>query len=233
MNCEQLGLHLLCSSLRRNKGRRSNRAPLHVFIKNTHCCQMNGAFNTIQLLPPAVISYLSTRNLGLQTARSPLMSSSWPLLKRREKKARPHSAAPPFLHLINVPRHPMFSSRHRLERGRKPPKLYRPALTYSGLVRSSVTRSEYHPLLLFSLSTFELLPSTLRLLCCSSRWRFTGSSPGSVSRPPWAPSPWGPCIPGPSGGELWMTRLPLHLFSRDVLRGNLDFYNHLLKKCQV
>lgn len=167
MNCEQLGLQLMCSSLRRNKGRRSNRAALHVSLKNTRCRQMNGAFNTIQLLPPAFISYLSTRNLGLQTARSPLMSSSWPLLKRQEKKARRHSAAPPFLHLINLQRHLMFSSRHRLERGRKPPKLYRPALTYSGPVRSSVTRSEYHPLLLFSLSTFELLPSTLRLLRCS------------------------------------------------------------------
>lgn len=192
MCCELLGLRLLCSSLRRI--RRSSRGLLHVSKINTCCHQRRGAHNTIQyqLLPPACILYPSAKypSSSLQTAQSPLMSSSWPLLKRQQKKARWHSAAPPFLRLVNRLRHLMFSSRRRLERGRKTPKLFVVTLTYLSLARSrsnpsnSVTWSQHRPLPLLSLLVFGPLMCTWRRLCSSSRSRSTGSSPGSVSRPP-------------------------------------------------
>lgn len=163
-------------------------------IINTCCHQMRGAHNTTQyqLLPPACSLSLSNKcpSSSPQAAQSPLMSSSWPLLKCQEKKARWHPAAPPCLRLINLLRRLMFSSRHRLERGRKPPKRFLAALTYLSLVHSrskpstSVTWSQYHLLLLLSLLVSGPLLCTRRHLCSSSRWRCTGSSPGSVSRPP-------------------------------------------------
>ncbi len=190
MYCEPLRLWLLQSSLRRIKGRRSSRGLLHVSIIST-CCHQN---NTIQyqLLPPACSLSPSTKcpSSGPQTAQSPLMSSSWPLLKCQEKKARWHPAPPPCLRLVNLMRRLMFSSRHPLERGRKPPKQFLAALTYLSLGESrskpsnSVTWSLYHLLLLLSLLAFGPLLCTRRRLCSSSRWRCTGSSPGSVSRPP-------------------------------------------------
>lgn len=194
MYCKPPGLWLLCSSLRRIKGRPSSRGLLQVSIINTCRHQMRGAYNTIQyqLLPPACSLYLSTKypSSSPQTAQTPLMSSSWPLLKLQEKKARWHAAAPPFLRLINLLRRLMFSSRHHSGKGRKPPKLFLVTLTYLSLVRSrskpsnSVTWSQYHLLLLHSLLVSGLLLCTRSHLCSSSRWWCTGSSPGSVSRPP-------------------------------------------------
>lgn len=135
MYSELLRLWLLCSSLRRIKGRRSSRRrPLHVSIISTRCHQMEGAYNTTQhqRLPPACTLYLPTKcpSFSPQTAQLPLMSSSWLLLRHQEKKARWHSAAPPLFRLVNLLRHLMFSSRHRLERGRKPPKLFPVTLRY-------------------------------------------------------------------------------------------------------
>lgn len=222
MCCELLGL-------RRIKGRGSSRGRLHLPITNTCRPQWRGAYDTIQhrLLPPACILYLSTKypSSSPRTAQTPQMFSSWPLLKCLEKKAGWHSAAPPVPRLINLLRHLMFSSRHRLERGRKPPKLFLATPTYLSLVHSrsnpsnSVTWSRYHLPLLLSLPVSRL--------CSSSRWRCTGSSPESGSRPPSVRSLWGPCTPGPSGEGLWKTPLLLHLFSQDALRANLD------RICQV
>lgn len=133
MCCKLQRPQLLCSSLRRIKGEGSSRGQLHVPMINTRCHQMRGAYITAQhqLLPPTCILFPSTKypSSSPQIALSPLMSSSWPLLKCQEKKARWHSAVPHFLRLINLLRHLMFSSRHRLERGRKPSKLFLATLT--------------------------------------------------------------------------------------------------------
>lgn len=176
---------MCCSSLRRVKGRGSSRGLLHVPITNTRCPQWRGAYDTIRHrpLPPPCISYLSTKcpSSSPQTAQSPQMFSSWPLLKRQEKKAGWHSAAPPVLRLINLVRHLMFSSRRRLERGRKPPELSLVTPAYLSLVHSrsnppnSITWSQHHLPLLLSLLVSRL--------CSSSQWWCTGSSPGSGSRP--------------------------------------------------
>lgn len=190
MCCQPVTLQLL----RRIRGRGSSSALLHVSKINTCWHQTREAYHTLryQLRPPACVAYLATKypSSSPQTAQSPLMSSSWPLLKRQQKKVGWHSAAPPFLRLTDLLRCLMFSSRHRLERGRKPPKLFLVTLTYLSLLHSrsglsnSVTWSQYHLLLLLSLSVLGPLMCTQRRLCSSSQWRCTVSSPGSVSKPP-------------------------------------------------
>lgn len=96
-------------------------------VTNTCCQQRSGARSLTQnqLLPPVWIFCLSE----LQTAQSPLMSSSWPLLKRQQKATRP--AAPPFPRPINRARRLIFFCRHHLGRSRKPPKLSPVSLTCS------------------------------------------------------------------------------------------------------
>lgn len=98
------------------------RAALH--LRHT-CCQQRGAHSSAQkqLRPPVWTFCLS----NLQTAPSPLMSSSWLPLKRQPKTTRP--AAPPFLRPINRVRRLIYFCRHHLERSRKPPKLSVVALT--------------------------------------------------------------------------------------------------------
>lgn len=173
-------------------GRRSIRALLHVSLTNTCCCQMNVALSpALHALPtPTVISYLLTKNLRalLQTDRSSLMSSNWPHSKRNEKRGGQPSESPPFLNPIILLRHQMFSCRHRLGSGRKPTKLLPSTLTYSDLGHSQSKTAKSVTLVPFC---------TQRPLCSSSPWRCTGSSPGSVSRPPWAQWRWGHFIPGP------------------------------------
>lgn len=183
MHREMLRLRLLCSSLRKIIGRRSSQTMLHSSMINTCCHQMTAAQHPTQypLLPPACLLFLSTQcpSCSLQTARSPLMSSSWLLSKRQQKRARCPSAAPPSASRTNLLTHPISSSRHRLERGRKPPKL---ALTYLNRrlkPANSVPRSQSRPV--------PSVPVSGPPLCSSSRWPCTGSSPGSVSRSRWAP----------------------------------------------
>lgn len=230
MCCWPLRLQLL----RRIRGRGSSSVLLHVSKIITCWHQTREAYNTLlhQLCPLSCIVYPATSSSPL-TARSPLTSSSWPLLKRQQKKVGWHSAAPPPVRLTDLLRRPMFSSRHRLERGRKPPKLFLVTLTCLSLLHNrsgpsnSVTWSQYHLLLLLSLSVLVPPMCTRRRLCSSSQWRCTASSPGSVSRPPLVRSLWGLCTPGPSGDGHWKTRSLPHLFIRDALRGNLDLKKKL------
>lgn len=148
------------------------RAALH--ITNTCCQQRRGAHSSTQnqLLPPVWIFCLS----NLQTAQSPLMSSSWLPLKRQQKTTRP--VAPPFLRPINQVRRLIFFCRHHLERSRKPPKLSLVTLTCSR--RSSPSNPVTWSRLLL-LPRLSLMASSPRL-CSSSPWRSTEWCPGLVSR---------------------------------------------------
>lgn len=139
------------------------RAALH--IANTCCQQRRGAHSSTQkqlLLPPVWIFCLSE----LQTAQSPLMSSSWLPLKRQQKTARP--AAPPFLRPINRVRRLIFFCRHRLERSRKAPNLPLVALTCSR--RSRPSDPFTWSLLLLPLLLLLLLPRLSLRASSSPLW---------------------------------------------------------------